>query len=622
MKRFFALILGLAIFYSLQAQHTILLSEVTFVNGQIKDYSGSATDILIPDNFDGVQVTSIGRQAFSGNGLTGVEIAGSVKHIELQAFSNNAIATVTFQSGVFYIGDVSFANNSISVINVPSSVTYIGDDAFNNNGASSITFSPGSNIRYIGKGAFSSNLTNLTLPPNANSGFSSYLDLNGNTYFASDVVTDNSTSYWAVLPTHTLTLDDVEFASGVINRYKETFLDIIIPAMLGAELVTGIEDYGFASRHLTAVQLPEGITSLGKSSFRSNYLKSISIPSTVNYIGPGAFNDNVIAQINGISSDGLIFARSSDGSVDNTTIVSYGGVSNIIDFIPTTVLTLGEDAFFLVGIKNLIIPVSVTKLGVSCFFGNDIESLFIPNGVRHIEQQAFSANSILSVDFEADSQLSYVGISIFSQNSGLAPVTLPIPVLEEGYQSFIGWFDIVNNVEMPVIGQAHGAIEARFELYNYALTYMNVGSLNNNKNPSNFTVEDEITLLSPLDSTDYVFSGWFTDELLINIVNIPAIAEGTTEDITFYAGWSLPTGIESLTESDIVVYPNPAQNIIAINADDTYLMRIVDINGREAFFKEVQKGMTTVDIGQYKAGLYILTMTNKNKVLQKIIMKQ
>ena len=77
-NKLFILIFSLALLCKLQAQYTLTAADVTFSGGEITDYRNtSEKDIIIPDNIDGVLVTSIGYEAFVDSELTSVTIPNS-----------------------------------------------------------------------------------------------------------------------------------------------------------------------------------------------------------------------------------------------------------------------------------------------------------------------------------------------------------------------------------------------------------------------------------------------------------------------------------------------------------------------------------------------------------------
>ena len=190
------------------------------LQGTITDYIASYNNIIIPASFningEDVSVTSIGEYAFDENSLT----------------------SVTFPNSVTSIGRFAFKNNSLTSVTIPKSVTTIEKGAFSNNSITSVVFEENSNIRSIIFYAFSSkNGLIITLPVNVNNGFSGYKDSDGNSYNAGDNISGFNRSYYAELPVHTLTINDVTFdaATGTITDYTAGYTNIIIPASFNVD---------------------------------------------------------------------------------------------------------------------------------------------------------------------------------------------------------------------------------------------------------------------------------------------------------------------------------------------------------------------------------------------------
>ncbi len=386
------------------AQYTLTDADVVVTNGTIEScsYSFTVKDIIIPETLDGQtvtgiadkeysdgvfkekgivniqlpatlehigdyafrtnyltsvtipnSVTSIGDYAFYMNSLTSVIIPNSVISIGDWAFSYNSLTSVTIPNSVTSIGDFAFFSNSLTSVTIPNSVTTIGDYAFYGNSLTSVTFEQNSYIRVIGGYAFYNNsgLTGITLPANVNYGFTGYKDKEGNSYVAGDNITNFSTAYYAVLPVHTLTLDDVEFADSEITEYFGGYVDIIIPSSFyvnGADVsVTYIGDNAFRSNSLTSVTIPNSVTSIGTYAFSNNSLTSVTIPNSVTSIGNGAFYSNSLTSVT----------------------------------IPNSVTSIGDFAFFSNSLTSVTIPNSVTSIGVWAFYGNSLTSITLPNPV-------------------------------------------------------------------------------------------------------------------------------------------------------------------------------------------------------------------------------------------------
>ena len=201
----------------------------------ITDYSGTDTDIVIPQSIDGKMVTSIGDSAF---------------------YRCSDLTSITIPEGVTSIGNYAFYDcNGLTSISIPEGVTSIGWGAFYNcSGLTSISIPEG--VTSIGNCAFSdcSGLTTIKV------------DSNNKKY-------DSRNNCNAIIDKETNTL---------IAGCKNT----IIP-----EGVTSIGNWAFSyCSGLTSITIPEGVTSIGGSAFSGcSGLTSINIPNSVTSIGDWAF---------------------------------------------------------------------------------------------------------------------------------------------------------------------------------------------------------------------------------------------------------------------------------------------------------------------------------------------
>ena len=129
--------------------------------------------------------------------------------------------------------------------------------------------------------------------------------------------------------------------------------------------VTSIGSRAFLNNKLTSITIPDSVTNIEEYAFVGNQLTSVTIGKSVTGIRRGAFNNNQLSD-----NEAFIYKRNSDGSIDNTTIVSYGGAN-----------------------KNPVIPDSVTSIGSCAFSWNQLTSVTISRGVTSIESNAFQKNS-------------------------------------------------------------------------------------------------------------------------------------------------------------------------------------------------------------------------------------
>ena len=87
-------------------------------------YEGDETDIVIPAGF----VKGIDAGVFSGRGITGVTIPGSVRRVGAEAFADcTALADVRIEAGVACIGEGAFARcTGLESMGIPAGVTELG----------------------------------------------------------------------------------------------------------------------------------------------------------------------------------------------------------------------------------------------------------------------------------------------------------------------------------------------------------------------------------------------------------------------------------------------------------------------------------------------------------------
>jgi len=207
--------------------YSLTLDDVEFdkSTGEIKDYTADYKDIVIPDNFNAIAVTSIGERAFYNNFLTGVTIPNSVTKIGDAAFYWNKLTSVNIPNSVIEIGSETFRDNALMSVTIPNSVTSIGRIAFAGNALTSVTI-PNS-VTEIGDAAFNRNKIVMV----------NGLLSKGFIYARNDDGTDN---------------------------------------------IETIVSYGGETKEVT---IPNSVTSVGNDAFAHNSLTSVTIPNSVTEIG-------------------------------------------------------------------------------------------------------------------------------------------------------------------------------------------------------------------------------------------------------------------------------------------------------------------------------------------------
>jgi hypothetical protein len=103
--------------------------------GTITKYLGTAKNIIIPSNINGIRVTSIGESAFEEKGLTNIIISNGVLSIEKLAFYgySNRLTSITIPNSVTSIESGAFSgdgNGNPTSVTISSDVTFIERGAF------------------------------------------------------------------------------------------------------------------------------------------------------------------------------------------------------------------------------------------------------------------------------------------------------------------------------------------------------------------------------------------------------------------------------------------------------------------------------------------------------------
>jgi len=134
---------------------------------RIRGYTGNNTDLRIPSHIQGMPVTSIGADAFSGKGLTSVVIPNTVTQINAGAFRGNRLTEVVIPGSVIVIGgglmSGAFENNQLTSVTISNGVREIGVSAFAGNRLVNVTI-PDS-VSIIRTSAFANNqITSVNLP--------------------------------------------------------------------------------------------------------------------------------------------------------------------------------------------------------------------------------------------------------------------------------------------------------------------------------------------------------------------------------------------------------------------------------------------------------------------------
>jgi hypothetical protein len=483
------------------AQTTITTDDVSFSTstGTISSYTGTATNIIIPDSFT----------------VDGVEYAINI--ISSYAFFNKEISAVILPDNLQEIEDLAFYYNNLTEIVIPEGCE-VGSSCFGYNSISSFTF-PAS-MTEIPSGCFSYNsFTELTIP-------STVTSIGSNAFAHNDIATLN--------------------------------------------LNEGLEEIGtsvFYLNNLTSVSIPSSVVLVDEKAFSRNDITEVTVENSV-VLGGGAFTNNEIVTVNGESSDGLFYKRNGDGTIDYTTLTSYGGTESVITLsdditvidnyafwqcgltsieVSDALTYIGSSAFYQTGLNSINIPSSLKYIGSQAFRSCDLTSFTFPKSIEYIGSEAFSYGDLTSVTFESESNIQYISAHAFSYQDDL-DYTIILPT--SGIDGFINYYDNEGNIYSP--GSEFDNGQGCFARYSETLTLDDIvfdettgtitdytGSATDIIIPESFIVDGVTVAVTTIGESAFYDNDLFSVEMANSITTIEASAfksNSSMESVTLSTG--------------------------------------------------------------------------------------
>ena len=313
---FFAVNEGQTIYYNITdaENHSV---EVTYNTISYDSYVGA---IVVPQtvtyNDIVYTVTAVGESAFrrsttyaSTGRVTSVTLPNTITSIGDHAFHNGGsyLLSVNIPDNVNNIGEYAFAYcTAITSITIPEAVEEIKTYAFNScSGLTSITIPD--NVETIRSYAFSScsNVTSITIGAGLKTlesyAFTSCSKLTNLTYNATNVTTVGNSNIWSS-PTNNCTLTigpDVESIPNYVFRGLTKVATLYYNATSSSDYTAGT--YGNIWPTFTSpwtLVIGDNVTRIPAYTFRyKSGLQSLTIPSSVTSIGADAFENTSLSQV-------------------------------------------------------------------------------------------------------------------------------------------------------------------------------------------------------------------------------------------------------------------------------------------------------------------------------------
>ncbi len=380
---------------------------------EIMDYAGNAEILTLPDELDGIKVTSIGYSAFRRNEtLKSVTIPESITAVgtaaftgctkletlnlpeNLESFKYTAIENTplyknpdNWEAGTLYINNHLVKKNQgpgWDTYEVKEGTISICNFAFEHNSKLKTVTLP-SSLKRIGNGAFSlcAKLEEINLPENL-------------TYLGNGVF-ENCTK-----------LKEINIPAGieVINEraFEASGLkEVTIPSTVKT---VGIMAFNSCQK-LEKVIISEGVKSIEHSAFSNcPLLSDITLPESLENIGDNAFNgtaysnnpDNlengalywneVLLEVNP-ETKGKFYVKEGTKKIAGSAF--YGCDEIIYIHIPNSVELLSEESFAQCsGLKKIDLSENIKEIPKMAFWGcSELESIRIPASVEKIGDFAF-----------------------------------------------------------------------------------------------------------------------------------------------------------------------------------------------------------------------------------------
>jgi hypothetical protein len=363
--------------YSVTSSNTVSL-----ITGSTINNTSVAIHASVTNGGTTYSVTSLGSNALSGTATANVSIPNTVTSIEQGAFNNANLTSVVLPSNLQTIGDFAFGSNQLTGLTIPSNVTSIGSGAFrDNNGLTSVTvlatvpptITTANNLNDTFYDTATQNRGDIDLIIPAGTS-AAYTTDSGALWTGFNSVTENLNTGDTYVYNF-ITYEVISVANSTVKVIGYNFSGgsvLNIPATIPNGLITytvteignnvSIGNTVNTANNITALTIPNTVTSIGTFAFPNNSIETLIIPDSVVTIANGAFANNLIM-----------------------TSLTLGN----------NLETIGEFAFRSSNLGSLVIPNSVTNIASLAFTDCGLTDLELGTGLQSIDEWAFSNNPSL-----------------------------------------------------------------------------------------------------------------------------------------------------------------------------------------------------------------------------------
>ncbi len=352
--------------------------------------------------------------------------------------------------------------SSITSVEIKEGVTNVGDLMMN--GASSLeNLTIPNGVTYIGAGAFSNaDLKEVVIP-------SSVLEIREEAFYANR------------------NLDSLSLSNGLKTIGNAAFSYNNLSSVSIPYSVESIGDYAFINdqdrQALTSLSLGGSLKTIGEGAFAYHLLTTLNIPNKVTSIGNAAFVQLDTTTHSTLTS--LTFSSPSSLKTVGDEAFLYARLGSLS--IPSSVTSIGARAFGALreGVETLDISANVTSLGENFAYGKALKNFVVASGnPRYVSQ-----NGII---YTKDMKTLVKCPDDYYKDNTVLDVPSSVTVLARG--AFEGWQDYGTNIQGFALNLPSGItnmnIDANF-------IFFTIGSINISGN-SNFTSVDGVLYSSDM----------------------------------------------------------------------------------------------------------------------------
>ena len=496
-------------------------------------------DIVIPSNYNGVPVTTIGclnrhgvGSDFSPDDITGVTIPDSITTISGWAFEGlSGITEITIPASVEVVGENAFMdctnlttvywNTSAEIKNnngifsgctkltniiVGENVTRVPQTVYNeewfNNQPDGLVIA--NNYVYGYKGTIPFNYSLIL--PNGTLGIMDNAFLDSGSAITSVTIPDSVTYVGKNAFSGCTGIETFSAPASIASKVAKESDSQNLGKIIITSGSTIEPDAFYGCTGLTSITIPDSVTSIGYEAFRGcTGLTSITIPDSVTSIGHRAFD--YCANLEEVHVE----------SLEDWCAIDFGDYGNPLRFNSAKLYIDGEvpsgnyvipDGITIIpaytfrnctGLTSVTIPDGVTSIGGRAFYNcTGLTSITIPDSVTSIESDAFEDCRSLQTVYYGGTQSQWNNISIGSNNSYLTSATRIV-----GSDGTTRTYTFVTNCDETIPSQT--------------VTYL--------------------ASLPTISRTGYTFVGWYDNS---SLTGSPVTAPYASKDnTTLYAKWTV-----------------------------------------------------------------------------------